>query len=804
MATTPINFADLEQRYNLPRNLLQTVMMAESGGNPNAVSPKGAVGAFQFMPKTAQQYGIDPRDAVQSANAAAQMLSELSTKYKGDMPSVLAGYNWGQGNVDRKGLRNMPTETRNYIGKIMPKIQVASSGQSAIDSLPEGFTLDAPQGDIPPPPDGFTLDSLPDVTIRPDQMPQMPADAVSQQPDFYQRVGQDMLTRGQNVKNQIVQGVTGQQGWVETGANTLGNAAGLLWDVGAEGLKSAFGALPNAVQQPVKTAGRYVAESPVGVAGGEAITQAGEWAQKNPRASALVGSAFNLSGLPVAGKAAEATASVVKPIAEVTAERIAPVVQKATKLEPLNQDIVRQAGSNAYKYVKDTGTTFSPQGVNRILDVLESKRQKGSFGGKVITKEQAAINEAIDEFMPARGSVGTIDDIQTLDSQLGDKAAMAYTSGDFNKGRIFSNLQDDVRNALRKENTKVGDIIGSREGVDVLMNDAIPLWATQAKLGDIQKIIDRASVMDNPTTAIRTGFRNLMLNKNKFKQYPKEVQAMIKDAADTGAIDDLMGIAGSRLNAIVGGGAGGIKGAVIGSAVSKTARTVRDKMRMNRVNKIIDEMVKDVRPSVERFRNMPEAPKPKEPMRLLEYKPQQTDFMVDETGNARPMNIAEQAKANAARRDYKSKGLTPDVINVQAKNRRKQLMQKYGQSDIGRKVAENPDKKILGAQNNFKALLKDESGSVGSPEGFKQFIKLAEKSKSADDFIKSARDIKVSPDISKWFGEMYDEPTPKMAVEKFLQDIKSGKYKNNMGGTGAAIPLGAAGAGATYYQNQTK
>jgi len=225
---------------------------------------------------------------------------------------------------------------------------------------------------------------------------------------------------------------------------------------------------------------------------------------------------------------------------------------------------------------------------------------------------------------------------------------------------------------------------------------------------------------------------------------------------------------------------------------------------MNRVNKIIDEMVKDVRPSVERFRNMPEAPKPKEPMRLLEYKPQQTDFMVDETGNARPMNIAEQAKANAARRDYKSKGLTPDVINVQAKNRRKQLMQKYGQSDIGRKVAENPDKKILGAQNNFKALLKDESGSVGSPEGFKQFIKLAEKSKSADDFIKSARDIKVSPDISKWFGEMYDEPTPKMAVEKFLQDIKSGKYKNNMGGTGAAIPLGAAGAGATYYQNQTK
>jgi hypothetical protein len=114
--------SQLEQQYKLPSGLLTAVMMQESGGNPRAVSPKGAVGAFQFMPETAKEYGVNPLDAIQSARGAARMYSDLSQKFGGDIDKMLAGYNWGQGNVARKGLQQAPEETRNYIQSIKSKL----------------------------------------------------------------------------------------------------------------------------------------------------------------------------------------------------------------------------------------------------------------------------------------------------------------------------------------------------------------------------------------------------------------------------------------------------------------------------------------------------------------------------------------------------------------------------------------------------------------------------------------------------------------------------------------------------------
>jgi hypothetical protein len=135
--------SQLEQQNGLPNGLLAAQMNAESGGDPSAVSPKGALGAFQFMPATAQQYGIDPTDPMQAAQGAAQMNADLLKKYGGDLPSALAAYNWGQGNVDRQGLSNAPPETQNYISKIMSSLgsAIVPSAQAAEthDDVPPGF-----------------------------------------------------------------------------------------------------------------------------------------------------------------------------------------------------------------------------------------------------------------------------------------------------------------------------------------------------------------------------------------------------------------------------------------------------------------------------------------------------------------------------------------------------------------------------------------------------------------------------------------------------------------------------------------
>jgi len=119
----------LEQKYELPAGLMLAVMDTECRGDPQIVngqrlSARGACGAFQFMPATAHQYGVDPKDPHQSADGAARMLSSLNKKYHGDVAKIAAAYNWGTGNVDTKGLDNAPLETQNYIKWVKSKMGI--------------------------------------------------------------------------------------------------------------------------------------------------------------------------------------------------------------------------------------------------------------------------------------------------------------------------------------------------------------------------------------------------------------------------------------------------------------------------------------------------------------------------------------------------------------------------------------------------------------------------------------------------------------------------------------------------------
>lgn len=71
-------FADLERRYNLPSGYLNRTWQIESASGRNLLNPKsGAAGHFQFMPRTAEQYGLkNPNDLAQSAEAAARLAAD--------------------------------------------------------------------------------------------------------------------------------------------------------------------------------------------------------------------------------------------------------------------------------------------------------------------------------------------------------------------------------------------------------------------------------------------------------------------------------------------------------------------------------------------------------------------------------------------------------------------------------------------------------------------------------------------------------------------------------------------------------
>jgi len=118
-AGTGALFANLESKYHLPPGLLDRVWAKESGRGKYMHSPAGAEGHFGFMPPTARQYGLaDPNNLEQSADAAARKYADLLRKYKGSLPMAAAAYNWGDGNLDKKGMARAPFETRDYVASI--------------------------------------------------------------------------------------------------------------------------------------------------------------------------------------------------------------------------------------------------------------------------------------------------------------------------------------------------------------------------------------------------------------------------------------------------------------------------------------------------------------------------------------------------------------------------------------------------------------------------------------------------------------------------------------------------------------
>ena len=107
--------------YQVETALLHAVITAESNYNPNALSPKGAVGLMQLMPGTSKRYGIaNPYDPAQNIRGGAQYLKYLLGMFNNDLQLVLAAYNAGENAVTGHGNRLPPyKETMLYVPKVM-------------------------------------------------------------------------------------------------------------------------------------------------------------------------------------------------------------------------------------------------------------------------------------------------------------------------------------------------------------------------------------------------------------------------------------------------------------------------------------------------------------------------------------------------------------------------------------------------------------------------------------------------------------------------------------------------------------
>ncbi len=142
-------------RRNMPTEIA-LLPFVESAFNPEAQSTTKAMGIWQFMPRTGQDFKLtqnvfrdERRDVLQSTNAALDYLQRLYKQF-GDWQLALAAYNWGEGNVAKAIKRNqaqrkptdyqsltMPRETREYVPKLMAYKNIVQNPAAYNMTLPE-------------------------------------------------------------------------------------------------------------------------------------------------------------------------------------------------------------------------------------------------------------------------------------------------------------------------------------------------------------------------------------------------------------------------------------------------------------------------------------------------------------------------------------------------------------------------------------------------------------------------------------------------------------------------------------------
>jgi Transglycosylase SLT domain len=173
-SSTPFPFAafiaEASQRFAIPSSWIRAVIWIESAARPYAVSPKGAMGLMQIMPKTytglrtRYHLGPNPYDPRDNVLAGVAYLREMEDRF--GSPGFLAAYNAGPDRYERHLATGgpLPLETQDYVAMLMPMIeeQRAESRPGAAFNLLAWLrsALFVPHGDVVPRPNQAPVRSL--------------------------------------------------------------------------------------------------------------------------------------------------------------------------------------------------------------------------------------------------------------------------------------------------------------------------------------------------------------------------------------------------------------------------------------------------------------------------------------------------------------------------------------------------------------------------------------------------------------------------------------------------------------------
>ena len=251
------------------------------------------------------------------------------------------------------------------------------------------------------------------------------------------------------------------------------------------------------------------------------------------------------------------------------------------KPEVMTADEIRKASGALYQRAEQKGGTLTAETTNKFINDIQNLKPQ-TRAGQIVTGE-SEFTKVVDRFNDLRDQNITLAEAQELDEYLGELMDGLTDAGRLTKqGKKIFDIQTSLRNTI--ENVAESDVIGGKEGFAALKK-ARNLWSRSRKLADIERIIQRAENMEQPATAIKTGFRTLLNNPKRMRGFTKEEREAIKRASQSGVVQDVFRTFGSRLIPIVTGastgGLGQTAAATLGSTASRSigARIQADKAR---------------------------------------------------------------------------------------------------------------------------------------------------------------------------------------------------------------------------------
>lgn len=625
--------------------LLPRLMQVESAGNPNALSPKGAAGLYQIMPATARDpgYGVkplqgwdgnDPRTASpeEQKRFASDYLAAMAAVNGGDVRLALASYNAGPGAVQKAGGIPNIKETQDYVTKIMPTSQENSVAQpttapstptdwrsraQAVNADVVNVNSPAPSTQAPTTPQAAPVASW-RTRAQPVQAQAAPTQGVGSwranakpvepqkppEPSYAQRLGADIQKRGAQARESQAAYDRGEQSLIETRFQQFGKAgAGTIADVVGTTVGSAYRNLvPDAIQRGVSAAGEYVSDSAVGDVAkdyaGVVGEKYGEFASENPRAARNIESAVNVASLLPIGKAAAAATPVAAKGVSTAARLGAKTSEKLgtssiPKPRPPKPELGARAvsmkaeASAAFKQADELGETFNPaelaDPLRKEIDTLKPKPING-----VLTSEEKKLAAHLSEYDKLSGAKLSLEDIKRIDEGITQKINANFVdprTGQVDaSGRTLAILQTKLRNLV--------DDIPDNAGNDALTNGR-RLWKGQIMLNELDTIAERASMSKSPGDALRTGYKNLYMDKDRIRGWPQGAKDLLKQAATPTITDDALGLIASRLPAMIMGGTGNIAGATTAHVAGMAGRGIKAGLAGRQGAKIQDFIVKD-------------------------------------------------------------------------------------------------------------------------------------------------------------------------------------------------------------------